>query len=208
MDVADRIAQFEQLVQEDPTSDITYFSLGNAYAEAGRHQEAATSYERCIALNMNMSRAYQLAAQQYIALEEKEKSLRLLVDGYEIARRNGDMKVKEAMDALFAQIGEEPPKEEIIDPADLPDGSFICTRSKRPGHKMTRPPFKGPVGAWIGENISRETWDEWIKQGTKVINELRLDLSKDEDGETYDKYMREYLGITEDLLAKLSSSNN
>lgn len=207
MDVADRIAQFEQLVQEDPTSDITYFSLGSAYAEAGRHQDAATSYERCIALNMNMSRAYQLAAEQYIKLGEKDKALRLLNDGFEIARRNGDMKVKEAMEKQFVELGEEAPKEEVIDPADLPDGSFICTRSKRPGHKMARPPFKGPVGSWIGENISRETWDEWIKQGTKVINELRLDLSKDEDSETYDKYMREYLGITDDMLAELSAKS-
>lgn len=207
MDVADRIAQFEQLVREDPSSDITYFSLGSAYAEAGRHQESATSYERCIALNMNMSRAYQLAADQYAKLNERDKALRLLNDGYEIARRNGDMKVKEAMEGLFADLGSEPPKEEIIDPADLPDGSFICTRSKRPGHKMDRPPFRGPVGQWIAEHISRETWDEWIKQGTKVINELRLDLSKDEDGETYDRYMREYLGITEDLLSEISGQS-
>ncbi|MFG0293596.1 MAG: Fe(2+)-trafficking protein [Phycisphaerales bacterium JB050] len=207
MDLQDRIAQFEQLVKEDPTSDITYFSLGNAYAEAGRHQDAATSYERCIALNMNMSRAYQLAAEQYIALGENEKALRQLNDGFEIARRNGDMKVKEAMEQLFAQLGAEAPKEETIDPAALPDGSFICARSKRPGHKMHRPPFKGPVGHWIGENISKETWDEWIKQGTKVINELRLDLSKDEDSDTYDRYMREYLGITDELLAELSAKS-
>lgn len=207
MDVADRIAQFEQLVQEDPTSDITYFSLGGAYAEAGRHQDAATSYERCIALNMNMSRAYQLAAQQYTAIGEKDKALRLLNDGYEVARRNGDMKVREAMEELFAQLGEEPPKEDVVDPADLPEGSFVCARTKRLGHKMDRPPFKGPIGAWIGENISQETWNEWIKQGTKVINELRLDLSKDEDSETYDRYMREYLGITDDLLADLSAKS-
>jgi len=204
MDVADRITQFEQLVKDDPTSDITYFSLGNAYAEAGRHQDAATSYERCIALNMNMSRAYQLAAEQYIALGENDKALRLLNDGFEIARRNGDMKVKEAMEKQFSQIGAEPPKDEVIDPADLPEGSFVCNRSKRLGHKMDRPPFRGAVGAWIGENISKETWDEWIKQGTKVINELRLDLSKDEDSETYDRYMREYLGINDELLAQLA----
>jgi Fe-S cluster biosynthesis and repair protein YggX len=207
MDVADRIAQFEHLVQDDPSSDITHFSLGGAYAEAGRHQDAATSYERCIALNMNMSRAYHLAAEQYAALEEKDKAMRLLNDGYEVARRNGDMKVKEAMEQLFARLGEEPPKEEVIDIANLPEGSFVCTRSKRLGHKMDRPPFRGAVGAWIGENISKETWDEWIKQGTKVINELRLDLSKDEDGETYDRYMREYLGITDELLSEISTKS-
>jgi Fe-S cluster biosynthesis and repair protein YggX len=70
---------------------------------------------------------------------------------------------------------------------------------------MARPPFKGPVGTWIFEHISQQTFDEWIKQGTKVINELRLDLSRDEDALTYDRHMREYLGIDEALLVKLET---
>ena len=68
---------------------------------------------------------------------------------------------------------------------------------------MAAPPFRGPVGQWIFEHISAETFREWIGQGTKVINELRLDLSRDQDAETYDRYMREYLGIDDELLAQL-----
>ena len=63
--------------------------------------------------------------------------------------------------------------------------------------------FKGPVGAWIFDHISQETFDTWIKQGTKVINELRLDLSNDEGSSTYDRHMREYLGIDDELYARL-----
>ena len=66
-------------------------------------------------------------------------------------------------------------------------------------------PFRGPVGEWIRDNISAETWREWIGQGTKVINELRLDLSKDEDAATYDRYMHEFLGVTDDVLASTKS---
>lgn len=65
--------------------------------------------------------------------------------------------------------------------------------------------MRGPMGRWIVENISAETWKAWIGQGTKVINELRLDFSKDKDQETYDRQMREYLGIDDDLYAKLQS---
>ena len=60
---------------------------------------------------------------------------------------------------------------------------------------MARPPFKGPVGQWIQENITEETFKTWIAQGTKVINELRLDLSREQDEATYDQHMREFLGI-------------
>jgi Fe-S cluster biosynthesis and repair protein YggX len=84
-------------------------------------------------------------------------------------------------------------------------GAFICQKTGRPGKQLDAPPFKGPEGEWIHENISEETWNDWIGQGTKVINELRLDLSKDEDSETYDRYMREFLGITDDVLAQKSN---
>ena len=71
----------------------------------------------------------------------------------------------------------------------------MCQRTGRPGTKLPRPPFKGPIGQWIAENISQETWNTWIGQGTKVINELRLDLSTERGQEEYDRYMREFLGL-------------
>ncbi len=200
MDLDQRIEQFEALAQEDPSDAMTWFSLGNAYAEAGRHQEAATAFERTIAVNMNLSRAYQLAAEQYLAMEDAARALPLLREGFEIASRNGDMKVKDAIVGHFEALGEEPPKDETVRPEDVPEGSFLCRRTKRLGTEMERAPFKGPVGEWIKANIAQETWREWIAQGTKVINELRLDLSKDEDAETYDKYMRDYLGITDEVM--------
>jgi Fe-S cluster biosynthesis and repair protein YggX len=87
---------------------------------------------------------------------------------------------------------------------ELPPGTFLCTRTGKPGHKLVRPPFKGPIGQWIFDNISKETFDEWIRQGTKVINELRLDLSREQDSQTYDKHMRDYLGIDDELVEKLT----
>ena len=60
-------------------------------------------------------------------------------------------------------------------------------------------PSKAPFGEWIQANIAAETWREWIDQGTKVINELRLDLSRDEDSAAYDKHMNEFLGVPEGL---------
>ncbi|MEN0021398.1 MAG: Fe(2+)-trafficking protein, partial [Planctomycetota bacterium] len=56
-------------------------------------------------------------------------------------------------------------------------------------------------------NVSSQTWDEWIGQGTKVINELRLDLSRDEDAEAYDRYMREFLEIDDELHAKIRNGD-
>lgn len=201
MDINERIAQFEALAQEDPSDDMTWFSLGNAYAENKQTKDAATAFERAIAVNTNLSRAYQLAAEQYIALENNEQAETLLTEGFHTATRNGDIKVKDAIEELFRSIGKEPPKDETVKPEDVPEGAFLCRRSKKLGTQLERPPFRGPVGTWIHQHISAESWREWIAQGTKVINELRLDLSNDDDAETYDKYMRDYLGITDDVIA-------
>ena len=85
-------------------------------------------------------------------------------------------------------------------------GSFVSHRTGRAGTQLEHPPFKGPVGAWIQANISSETWNDWIGQGPKVINELRLDFSREEDQESYDRHMREFLGIDDDLLNELRST--
>ena len=56
-----RIAQFEKMAQADPDNDMAHFSLGNACLQVGRFADAARSLLRCVELNPDMSKAYQLA---------------------------------------------------------------------------------------------------------------------------------------------------
>lgn len=205
MDNTQRIAQFENMVQADPENDMAWFSLGGAYAQAGRQAEAADAYMKCIALNKDMSKAYQLAGAAYIAAGERERAAGVLTEGYTVASGKGDFMPRKAMGELLVKLGKPVPNVEEKTAA-LPEGSFVCTRTGKPGTKMSRPPFRGPVGQWIAEHITMETFEAWIRQGTKVINELRLDLSRDADAETYDRHMREYLGIDDELYEKLTGT--
>ncbi|MDX2115617.1 MAG: Fe(2+)-trafficking protein [Planctomycetota bacterium] len=205
MDLQQRIAQFENMAKADPTNEMAHFSLGKAYAEAGRVLEAAASYERCVQVAPDMSKAYQMAGECFLKAGQREKAVRLLTEGYSIAAANGDLMPKKAMGELLRSAGVEPPEVTDSAAAAAPEGSFMCAKTGRPGTQLAAAPFKGPVGAWIHENISAETWKSWIGQGTKVINELRLDLSRDQDSETYDRYMREFLGIDDELHERLRS---
>jgi len=206
MDISQRIAQFENMVQADPTNDMAHFSLGGAYAQAGRPLDAAESYVRCFRINVDMSKAYQLAGKAFIDAGKRPEAIAVLNEGYAVAAKRGDFMPKKAMGDLLVSLGESLPTVEGAKPEVAPIvGSFVDRRTGRPGTKMDRPPFRGPVGAWIQENISAESFKEWILQGTKVINELRLDLSRDDHAETYDQHMREYLGIDEELLSKLTT---
>jgi len=200
MDVEKRIEQFEQLCKDDPGNDMAHFSLGGALAQAGRHEEAARAYVKAVELNEGLSKAYQLAGQAYRNAHRDEDARDILRRGYVVAASRGDTMPKEAMAKLLHEMGMELPElPEAEQKAPAPDGSFIDRKTGRPGTKMARPPFKGGVGTWIQENISKETFDEWIGMGTKIINELKLDLSNDEHDAVYDYAMRVFLGLNDDI---------
>lgn len=206
MDINQRIAQFETMVRPgaDPDNDMAWFSLGGAYAQAGRHSEAAAAYTKCYELNPAMSKAYQLAGKALLDAGQRDAGVATLKAGYSSAAERGDRMPMKAMGDLLEALGETPPEVKGAATAPATTGSFVCKRSGKPGTQMPRAPFKGALGEWIRANISKETFDGWIRQGTKVINEMRLDLSRDEDAATYDKQMREFLGIDDALVAELT----
>jgi Fe-S cluster biosynthesis and repair protein YggX len=203
----ERIQRFEYMATADPDNDMAHFSLGTAYLQAGRAAEAAASLEKCVSINADMSKAYQLAGQAMIDAGWEDKAAEILLKGYEVAGSKGDRMPQTAIAELLERIGRPIPElsaearatAEAIESA----GTFVCRRSGRPGNQLEDVPFRGPVGAWIRENISAETWHDWIGQGTKVINELRLDLSREEDQHVFDQQMYEFLGIDEETLATI-----
>lgn len=199
----ERIERFEHMASADPDNEMAHFSLGSAYLQADRAAEAAKSFQRTLELNPDMSKAYQLAGEAMIRAGWEDMAVDLLHKGYTIAAKKGDMLPKNAMGELLESIGRQPPEVADTETETASSGSFVCQRTGRPGSQLPDPPMRGPVGQWIYDNISAETWRDWIGQGTKVINELRLDFSREEDQNTYDMYMREYLGIDDELYAKL-----
>ena len=203
---ADRIAQFEKMAAADPTNEMAHFSLGNAYLQTGRFADAAVSLEKFVELNPEMSKAFQLGGEALIKAGWEDKAVVFLERGIRVAASKGDRMPQQAMVKLIESIGRHAPvlaEEEETAELLRESGAFVCRRSGRPGTQLASQPFRGPVGLWIFENISAETWKQWIGQGTKVINELRLDFTRDRDQEMYDQHMREHLGIDEEVLKSI-----
>ena len=48
----------------------------------------------------------------------------------------------------------------------------VILKSAAPG--LDRPPYPGPLGQRIFENVSREGWSRWVKHQVMLINEYRL----------------------------------
>jgi Fe-S cluster biosynthesis and repair protein YggX len=75
------------------------------------------------------------------------------------------------------------------------DGEIRCHRTKRVGAIMSFNPFGDEVGDFIEQNITKESWDEWMELSIKVINELRLDLGDEKGQRAYDEHMRDFLNL-------------
>lgn len=205
MDPETRISQFRKLIEQDPTSDMAHFSLGQALSQAGRFEEAAGAFSRCVELNPAMTKGYQLAGAAYMAAGKDDEARAVLLKGYEEATLRGDLMPKKAMADLLGQLGTPVPEvaNAPTTPPPVGAGDFKCRKSGRMGTRLPRPPFRNGVGVWIHENVCKETFDEWVRLGTKIINELRLDLSRDEHDAVYDYAMRRFVGIDDALYAEL-----
>ncbi len=210
--IEERIAQWEQMAREAP-DDMAFFSLGNAYKEAERWDDAQGAYVKAIELNPGMSRAYQLSGEVLIKMGRDGEAGPILTEGYKVAAERGDVMPQKAIGELLEKVGLPLPqvqdaaerKKEVEASGDM----ILDRRTGSPQPKLPDPPMRGPVGQFIFDHFGQDTWREWIGQGTKVINELRLDFSNDQHQEVYEQYMLEWLQVTreeiDEYAAKASS---
>jgi len=210
MDINDRIAQWENMTQADPDNDMGWFSLANAYKDADRPADADGAFAKAIELNPAMSRAYQLRGQVLIQLGKNELAADVLTQGYTQAATRGDVMPQKAIGALLEKLGQ--PLPQVQPPAPAPSaqatGDTIIDRlTGQPGTRLPDPPMRGPTGQFIYDHFTQETWRQWIGQGTKVINELRLDFSDDQHQQTYNQHMLEWLGISQDEIDQYAKQN-
>ena len=181
--------------------DMAFFSLGNAYKDAERYQDAEQAFARAIEMNEGMSRAYQLRGQVLVKLEREDEAADVLTRGYAIAAQRGDVMPQRAMGSLLEKLGRPVPeieqsaeerKAEVEQSGDM----VLDRRTGEPQPRLDDPPMRGALGRFIYDHFGQNTWREWIGQGTKVINELRLDFSNPQHQDIYEEHMLEWLQVT------------
>lgn len=52
----------------------------------------------------------------------------------------------------------------------------FCSKLNQETEGLDAPPFPGPMGEKIFNNISRQAWSMWLSHQTMLINEYRLSL--------------------------------
>jgi Fe-S cluster biosynthesis and repair protein YggX len=49
-----------------------------------------------------------------------------------------------------------------------------CVYLKREAPGLDRPPYPGPLGQRVFDNVSKEAWAKWLVHQTMLMNEYRL----------------------------------
>jgi Fe-S cluster biosynthesis and repair protein YggX len=168
---------------------------------ADRTEEAAHALRKAIEHDPNLSRAYQLLAQILIKQGATDQAGEILTTGYKLAAEQGDVMPQRAMESLLKKIDlpvpeVETPEQDQPSAEELGEDTILDRRTGKPGNRLPDPPMRGPVGRFIYDHYSAETFREWIGQGTKVINELKLDFSNPDHQQVYEQHMMEWLGFT------------
>lgn len=191
-----RIEQFRKMATDDPDNELGHFSLGRALLDAGRPQEAAQSFQRVLALNPNIGKAYQLLAEAQLKQDQRELAIDTLKRGIQTAHNRGDLMPRNEMVKVLKELGVEPPSFGPAQAAaEVGEGQVLCSRCGRVMPKMAKPPFRNAQGQLIQSKVCGECWREWIGMGTKVINELRLPLNDPMAQKMYDQHMMEFLNL-------------
>ena len=183
------------MAESDPNNEIAHFSLGRALLDAGEAAEAAKSFQRVLALNPNISKAYQLLGDAQLKTGHRDYAIQTLTEGVNVAHRRGDLMPKNEMTKVLQDLGAPVPQ--FADPttATVAAGEVFCKRHGGVGPKLAKPPFRNAFGQEIYENICANCWKEAIAFGTKVINELRLPLADPQAQKMWDQHIRDFLNL-------------
>ncbi|MGH9899574.1 MAG: oxidative damage protection protein [Pyrinomonadaceae bacterium] len=71
--------------------------------------------------------------------------------------------------------------------------TIICKCSGKRGSALGYAPFPTPLGERIAREITVESWNEWLKHQTKLINHYGLDLGNPEAQEFLIDNMQAFL---------------
>ena len=193
-----RIEQFRKMASDDPNNELGHFSLGRALLDAGEFAEATYSFDRAIAINPNLSKAYQLAAAALLKLDRREQAVERLTAGVKIADARRDVMPRNEMTKMLQDLGAPVPELTSVTPAAalaVGEGQVQCKRCGRVQPRLPGPPMRNAFGKEVYENICPDCWREAIGQGTKVINELRLPMNDPQASKVWDQHIREFLNL-------------
>jgi Fe-S cluster biosynthesis and repair protein YggX len=79
----------------------------------------------------------------------------------------------------------------------MPERLVQCRLLKKELPGLDRPPFKGDLGQRIFAEVSKDGWQQWLKDSVRFINTYRVDLASPEGQKFMLKQCAIYFGYEE-----------
>lgn len=201
----ERIAQFRKMATDDPENELAHYRLGSLLMEEKQYDEAIQSFRRTLELSPQFSKVYQLLGQCLLDAGRRDEAVATWQQGFAVADERGDYMPRDEMSRLLVGQGQPAPaskREAGTGGTEAGTGGFRCQRPTcmmgSRARQLPAPPFRDELGARIQASVCADCWTSWVRDySIKVINELRLDLSREEHQAAYDRYMLEFLGLEE-----------
>jgi Fe-S cluster biosynthesis and repair protein YggX len=198
--IQERIAQFRKMASDDPDNELGHFRLGQLLMEAGELEEAVQSFRRTLELSPQFAKVFQLLGQCLVQLNRRDEAVKVLKEGFVVADTHGHNKPRDEMADLLKSLGEAVPETNKPAAGAGGVGGFQC---RRPGcyagtqaRQLPRPPINDEIGERIYNEICADCWNEWLRNhSVKIINENRLDLSREDHVAVLDDVMFTFFGF-------------
>jgi Fe-S cluster biosynthesis and repair protein YggX len=195
-DFSERIERFKFMADADPNNEMGHYNLAKAYIDAGQPAEAIVPLRRAIQINPNFARANHLLARSLVETGSKDEAIGALQAGIQSAHTRGEILPRNEMIEMLKGLGGTVPDLPATQAPQQPgEGEVLCRRCGRIGPKLAKPPFRNDFGRQIHESVCRPCWEEAIRMGTKVINELRLEMTDPRAQRIWDANVKEFLNL-------------
>ena len=100
----DRIAMLQEFLDQNPADAFARYGLAMEYSKAGQAETALHEFQKILETNADYVPAYQMAA-QVLAQEGRDgESREWLTRGIEAARRTGNSKAQNEMQAILQEM--------------------------------------------------------------------------------------------------------
>lgn len=109
-DSAEQIKRFKQVIELDPADVLGYFSLGNAYLDAGQKREAVETFEKAVEVDPKHSASYLGLGLSLEALGDLKKAQEIYQKGIQVAAGRGDLMTQKKMESRLKALGEGRPE--------------------------------------------------------------------------------------------------
>ncbi len=71
--------------------------------------------------------------------------------------------------------------------------TVLCRKYQQELEGLDAPPYPGPKGQDIFDNVSKQAWEEWQRHQTRLINEKHLNMIDPESRKYLQRQMDKFL---------------